>query len=78
MLSRGLLVEVAVDWDASIQRACFLSGKHTAATGARGFDLLHVALALDLESEVFFTTDDRQGRIATAEGLKVASVRAAD
>jgi len=33
--------------------------------------LLHVAAALLLEAKVFFTFDDRQGKAAANEGLKV-------
>ena len=36
-----------------------------------GFDLLHVALALELECEAFLTTDRIQGTLARAEGLDV-------
>jgi hypothetical protein len=47
---------------------------HTERLGARAIDLLHVAGALTLESELFLTTDARQAQLAKAEGLKVASV----
>jgi len=47
---------------------------HTERLGARAIDLLHVASALELESEVFLTTDDRQAQLAKAEGLKIVTV----
>ena len=37
-----------------------------------GFDLLHVALALEMECEAFLTSDRLQGELARAEGLSVA------
>jgi hypothetical protein len=37
-------------------------------------DLLQVAGALTLESELFLTTDTLQAQLAKSEGLKVASV----
>jgi predicted nucleic acid-binding protein len=42
--------------------------------GTRAIDLLHVACALTLESELFLTTDARQARLAKAEKLKVVSL----
>jgi hypothetical protein len=48
-----------------------LSERHTERLGCRGFDLLHVALALELECEAFLTSDRIQGTLAGAEGLAV-------
>jgi predicted nucleic acid-binding protein len=62
-----------MDMDATISRAAKLSAAHTERLGARAIDLLHVACALTLESELFLTTDGRQAQLAKAEGLKVAS-----
>lgn len=73
-LSRRTLLDVAVDLDAVIVRATDLAVAHTERLGARAIDLLHVAGALALESEVFLTTDDRQAQLAKAEGLKVVTV----
>jgi hypothetical protein len=33
------------------------------------FDLMHVAFALELECELFITSDERQSQIAKEEGL---------
>jgi predicted nucleic acid-binding protein len=74
LLSRGALLDVTSDMDAAITRAANLSTAHTERLGARAIDLLHVAGALTLESELFLTTDARQARLAKAEGLKVVSV----
>ena len=74
MLKRKRLVEVAADWDQAILRARTLSQKYTESLGARSLDLLHVAFAIDLECELFFSTDDCQSRVARAEGLKVIAI----
>ena len=74
LLDRNAFLEVAADWDDATRRARALSGVHTERTGARGFDLLHVAFALELECEVFLTSDERQGKVAQAERLKVVLV----
>jgi predicted nucleic acid-binding protein len=70
-LKRGWLIEAAADCDEALLRARALSEKHTERLGCRGFDLLHVALALELECEAFLTSDRVQGALARAEGLDV-------
>ena len=74
LVARRALLDVALDMDAAITRAANLSTAHTERLGARAIDLLHVAGALTLESELFLTTDSRQAQLAKAEGLKVVSV----
>lgn len=76
-LARRTLLDVTLDMDAAITRAAKLSATHTEKLGARAIDLLHVANALTLESEIFLTTDVRQSQLARAEGLKVVAVAAA-
>ena len=70
-LKRGWLIEAAADCDEALMRARSLSEKHTERLGCRGFDLLHVALALELECDTFLTADRTQGALARAEGLDV-------
>lgn len=77
LLSRRTLLDVAVDLDAVIGRAMDLAAAHTERLGARAIELLHVAGALALDSEVFLTTDNRQAQLAKAAGLKVVTVAAA-
>lgn len=55
-------------WD----KAAELSRLHTAAIGTRTLDVLHVAAALLLKPDVFFTFDKRQAKLAKAMRLKVA------
>jgi hypothetical protein len=74
LVARRALLDVTLDMDAAIARAVNLSAAHTERLGTRAIDLLHVASALTLESELFLTTDSRQAQLATAEGLKVVSV----
>ena len=71
MVERRGFLPVAAEWDAALDQSQELSDKHTAATGARAFDILHVAFALQLNCELFFTSDERQARLAKAEGLKL-------
>jgi predicted nucleic acid-binding protein len=71
LISRRAFLEITVDIDSAIERARGLSDQHTERLGCRGFDLLHVALALELECEAFLTSDRIQGALARAEGLDV-------
>lgn len=54
-----------------LRRAEDLSNRHTIAAGYRAFDVLHVATALHLEAREFLTFDERQRKLAQAEGLNV-------
>jgi predicted nucleic acid-binding protein len=45
--------------------------RRTAATGTRTLDILHVASAVLLRAEEFWTFDARQAKVAKAEGLQL-------
>ncbi len=47
-----------------------LAHRHAAKLGVRTLDTLHVACALELKVEQFWTFDERQTKLAKAEGLK--------
>ena|SRR5437868_6154812 len=70
-ITRRAFIEISLNMDGPIEIARSLSAKHTERLGCRGFDLLHVALALELECEAFLTFDRIQGALARAEGLNV-------
>jgi predicted nucleic acid-binding protein len=48
-----------------------LARRHVARIGGRTLDTLHVACALELKATEFWTFDERQAKLARAEGLKV-------
>lgn len=48
-----------------------LARRHGSKLGTRTLDSLHVACALELNAEQFWTFDDRQAKLAKAEGLKI-------
>lgn len=70
LIGQRTLLDVTIDLDPAMARASQLSAVHTEKLGLRAIDLLHVASALTLESELFLTTDERQALLARAEGLK--------
>ena len=47
-----------------------LGRRHGPKLGVRTLDSLHVASALELKAERFWTFDERQAKLAKAEGLK--------
>ncbi|MGA7651723.1 MAG: type II toxin-antitoxin system VapC family toxin [Terracidiphilus sp.] len=49
-----------------------LARKHGPTLGVRTLDTLHVACALELKAERFWTFDERQGKLAEAVGLETS------
>ncbi len=70
-LALGIFRVVPVDWTAVHDLAGRLAAKHTPASGARGFDLLHVATAVEMKTKVFLSFDQPQRKVALASGLSV-------
>jgi predicted nucleic acid-binding protein len=66
---QGLWVEVAMP-ETVFETCIELARRHVARIGSRTLDTLHVASALELKAKTFWTFDDRQARLAQAEGLK--------
>ncbi|HEY0794464.1 MAG TPA: type II toxin-antitoxin system VapC family toxin [Acidisarcina sp.] len=56
--------------DNVFDRACQLSRDTTAQHGTRTADLLHIAAALELEVDEFYSFDRKQRRLAEAANLK--------
>ena len=70
-IDSGALVIVPCDWAAVHGRALQIALHHTGCGGYRGFDILHVATALELGAKEFLTFDATQTQLAKAMGLKV-------
>lgn len=65
----GLWDEIA--WPSAAVDTCIdLAHLYTPSLGTRTLDTLHVAAALELKAERFWTFDDRQAKLAKAVGLK--------
>lgn len=67
----GLWTEVALP-DSAFELCAQLARRHAARLGVRTLDTLHVASALELKAERFWTFDHRQKELAKAAGLKTA------
>ena len=55
--------------EAAFETCIQLARRHVAQLGARTLDTLHVASALELRAETFWTFDERQARLAKLEDL---------
>ena len=67
----GLWVEAALP-ESAFEVCAQLARRHGAPLGLRTLDTLHVASALELKAERFWTFDERQMRLARTVGLKTA------
>jgi predicted nucleic acid-binding protein len=70
--AQGIWVTVSLPertWETSID----LARRYGPILGVRTLDSLHVACALELKAQRFWTFDERQGRLAEAVGLDTAS-----
>jgi predicted nucleic acid-binding protein len=57
--------------EAAFERGIALARTHVARLGTRTLDSLHVACALEVGAQQFWTFDERQAKLAKAAGLKV-------
>ncbi len=70
-LANGIFALMPVPASAFFAKASELADRHSMRLGTRSLDLMHVAAALLLETDTFFSFDERQRKAAKAEGLKV-------
>jgi predicted nucleic acid-binding protein len=57
---------------AIFEKATQMARRRTPHFGTRTLDILHVASAVELNAEMFYTFDRKQERLAKAEGLRIA------
>ena len=67
--SAGRWLEVALP-EHAFELCADLARRHGPRLGVRTLDSLHVASALELKAEQFWTFDERQAKLAKAVGLK--------
>lgn len=68
-LARGLWVRTDLP-ETAFDNCAELARRHGGRLGVRTLDSLHVASALQLKAERFWTFDERQAKLAHLEGLK--------
>lgn len=64
----GLWIEMDIP-EAAFETCITLAHRHVARLGTRTLDSLHVAIAVELKADTFWSFDDRQTALAEAEGL---------
>lgn len=67
----GLLRISSLAWIDVFDRAETVSAAHSARLGTRALDVLHVASALILRADVFYTADQAQAALGRSAGLNV-------
>lgn len=70
-IANGIFSIVPIPASALFTKTAELADRHSSRLGTRSLDLMHVAAALLLDSEIFFSFDERQRKAAKAEGLKI-------
>ena len=70
-LASGFLVPTTVSAADLHAKARELSDRYSPTVGTRSLDLLHVAAAVLLKADTFFSFDDRQRQAAKGEGMTV-------
>lgn len=70
-LASGAVEIAATDWPQAFEEARRIARLRTVTEGFRSLDILHVAAALVSEAEEFLSFDERQRKLAQAEGMKV-------
>ena len=68
--AEGVWAAVALPEEA-LEFCAQLARRHAARLGSRTLDALHVASALELKAERFWTFDERQAMLARAAGLRL-------
>jgi predicted nucleic acid-binding protein len=65
----GVWMEIGLP-ERALEACIVLARNRVARLGVRSLDTLHVAIALELRADHFWTFDRRQAKLAEAEGLK--------
>ena len=67
----GLWLEISMP-EMAFETCTELARRHVARIGTRTLESLHVASAVELKADSFWTFDHRQAKLAEAVGLKVS------
>jgi predicted nucleic acid-binding protein len=70
--AQGIWIPIRVP-DNTWERSIDLARRYGPTLGVRTLDSLHVACALELKADRFWTFDERQARLAEARGLNTKS-----
>ena len=75
MKARESIIVHKISWADTFKYAVDLSRKHSRKTGSRALDILHVASALSIKADRFFTFDERQSKLVSLTGIMNIAVK---
>ncbi len=70
-LTAGLWTQAGIP-EQAFEVCAELARRHGPKLGVRTLDSLHIACALELKAEKFWTFDERQAKLAKAAGMKIS------
>jgi len=69
----GIFYTPPLNWAKVFAISLDLSANHTKSIGSRLLDMIHVASALAMGADRFFTFDAKQSQLASAAGLQIVT-----
>ena len=63
-----------INWSDAFARSLELSKNHTKKIGSRSLDIIHVASALSMGADRFFTFDEKQSQLASMVSLQTVTM----
>jgi predicted nucleic acid-binding protein len=68
---KGIYYYPKLNWSEIWTNSVQLAASHTSHAGSRSLDILHVACALFINADQFFTLDEKQAGLASLAGLEL-------
>jgi predicted nucleic acid-binding protein len=69
----GIFYIPRIHWSDVFSYSLKLSNNHTKAIGSRSLDIIHVASALSMGADRFFTFDTKQSQLASTAGIQIVT-----
>lgn len=69
----GIFYSPPINWANVFAFSLDLSNTHTKSIGSRSLDILHVASALSMGADRFFTFDTKQSLLASVAGIQIVT-----
>ena len=70
---QGIFYTPPINWPDVFNHSLELSNSHTKSVGSRSLDIIHVASALSMGADRFFTFDTQQSQLALAAGIQIVT-----
>ncbi len=70
----GIIDDLHADWNRVFDKAAEIARTHTPGLGNRSLDIMHIALAAETGYKKIVTFDNRQLKLAMANGLEVLEI----